>query len=55
MSRSITRKTKMFERIILRTTPEDITNFKLAAQKKGIDCSAFVKGIPIKEGAMEAI
>jgi predicted DNA binding CopG/RHH family protein len=55
MSRTITRKTKMLERITLRATPEDITNIKLAAQKKGIDCSAFVRGVLIKEGIIEAI
>lgn len=49
MARTISRGTRMNERIYFRATPEDITNLKLAAQRQGVDVSAFIRNILIKE------
>ncbi len=55
MARTITRKTKMQERITLRATPEDVANIKVAAQREGMDSSGLVRRILIKQGIIEPI
>ena len=49
MSRTISRKTKMTEKIVFRGHPEDVANIKLAAQQLGMDSSAFLRYLLIKE------
>ena len=39
----------MTEKIVVRAHKEDISNLKLAAQKMGMDSSAFVRYLLIKE------
>ena len=49
MARTISRKSKMNERIVIRGTEEDMANIKLAAQEKGMDCSTLIRQLLIKE------
>ena len=53
MGRTISRKSKMTERIVLRATVEDVVNLKLAAQQQGKDPSAFLRDILIKEKVIQ--
>ena len=49
MGRTISRKSKMDQRIVLRATVEDVANLKIAAQEQGKDPSAFLRDILIRE------
>ena len=49
MSRTISRGTKMTEKIVVRAHKEDIANLKLAAQQLGMDSSAFIRYLLIRE------
>ena len=55
MSRTIARKSKMNQRIVIRGTDEDIANIKLAAQELGMDCSALIRQLLIKEKIIQPL
>ena len=55
MSRTISRSSAMSKTIVFRAHEEDIANIKLAAQKKGKDCSAFIRDLLIREGIIKPV
>lgn len=55
MPRTIARSEKMSERMVLRCTPSDIAALRLAAQNKGLDVSALVRMLLIKERILEPL
>ena len=55
MPRPITRKTKMDRRVTFRATDADISNLKVAALKKGLDCSGLIRSLLIKQGVIKAV
>ena len=55
MARTITRKTKMEERVVFRATQEDIANIKVAAMRSGMDSSGYIRQLLINKGVINAI
>ena len=53
--RTITRASKMNQVLSLRCTIEDRAKLKLAAQRQGIDMSALVRQLLIKEGILDPL
>ena len=55
MSRTISRKTKMTERLVIRATAEDLANVKLAAQQKGMDSSTLIRQLLIEQKIIQPL
>lgn len=54
MARTIARSAPMTERIVLRGTPDDVYNLNKAAQRCGLDKSAFLRSLLVREGIITA-
>ncbi len=55
MARTIARRMAMDKTIKMRAHDEDVANIKLAAQRKGLDVSTYLRQLLIKEGVLNAL